>query len=188
MENYRTFLGVPVKVDTGFLHGREQLMHRLKEERISWVDPALYHVTLRFLGDTSNAVVQEISRLLGQLPEVPAVSRIGIYGPGSFGPTNRPRVVWTGFRQEELFLTLHREVNMLLASLGIPEQDQSFRPHLTLGRIRSLGDPERFCSALEEVKDHFRGQVTASRLVYFRSILGEKGPRYIPLQTVEFGS
>jgi len=186
MEIYRTFLGIPLKVGAGFLEGRDWLIHHLKDERISWVDPGLYHVTIRFLGDTPVSLAGEISHLMGQMQCIPAVTRIGITGPGSFGWARWPKVVWTGFRQEDFFISLHRSMNALLEEAGIQSPDQPFRPHLTLGRIRSLRDPERFHRELELVKDHFKGEVKADRLVYYRSIHGKDGPRYEPLHTIEF--
>lgn len=53
MEKYRTFIAVPLRVGEEFLHARAALMERLSGDRISWVNPERYHVTLKFLGDTS---------------------------------------------------------------------------------------------------------------------------------------
>ena len=52
MKYLRTFIALPLKVNNHFLKSREEMMQKLVDERISWVDPERYHVTIRFLGDT----------------------------------------------------------------------------------------------------------------------------------------
>ncbi len=62
MKSLRTFIALPLKVDNLFLLARERMMEKLAPERISWVDPERYHVTIRFIGDTSPEELEKIRR------------------------------------------------------------------------------------------------------------------------------
>jgi len=186
MEIYRTFVGVPLKVGDSFLQDRKVLMEKLREDRISWVDPERFHVTLRFIGDTESELAKEIGEALDAGLPLPSSTNLGFSGPGIFGPRKKPRVIWVGFENGELFGDLHWGVNRVLEKSGFPGPDQPFRPHLTLGRIRSIPDPRRLHAVVGEMERSFRGEVIADRLVYYRSILGNGGPVYQPLKTMIF--
>ena len=144
MEIYRTFIGVPVQVENEFLRARGEMMVRLSRERISWVDPDRYHVTIRFIGDTSPKLLEAIGDSLKTGLTVPAISGVRLGQVGSFGPRKKPRVVWLGFGEQTLFKALKTQVDGLLESCGIPAVDQPFTAHLTLGRIRSLRETDYF--------------------------------------------
>lgn len=186
MEIYRTFVAIPVKVSESFLRDRQELMGKLEEDRISWVDPANYHVTLRFLGETAASKATEIGDILYRRISPPTPSRMEFSGPGIFGPRKKPRVIWVGFADGHRLLNLFSDVNRILKELGIAGPEQPYRPHLTLGRIRRTDDPSRLFLVARDMQNRFRGDVTADRLVYFRSIPGKAGPVYLPLRTVGF--
>ncbi len=42
---YRTFIGLPLRLEQVSVEARQELMSALKGERISWVKPENYHVT-----------------------------------------------------------------------------------------------------------------------------------------------
>ena len=186
MENpyYRTFLALPVQVGADLLELRRSLMIDLKGERISWVDPTRFHITLRFLGDTLLSDVEKISRALKQGMLSKDSQEIPLNGVGSFGPWKRPRVIWAGFANDAWFEGLKEEVDALLEKQGIPRQDQPFTAHLTLGRIRSLRNLSRYHEVMGRVEKKACDPVCFSKLVYYRSILGSGGPEYQPLQEI----
>ncbi len=188
MENqyYRTFIGLPLKAGTAVLNARGELMDSLARERISWVDPMLYHITLRFLGDTPLPVVGDIGRALQESLELPGRWGVRMSGAGSFGPRKNPRVIWVGFEDSTMFDLLKGKLDRVLQACGIPPVEQPFRPHLTLGRIRSLKDLEGFYSSIGEIQEKFNQLVKFERLVFFRSEPGQAGPRYTSLLEMEF--
>jgi len=186
MENYRTFVGVPVKVGEEFLRAREELIQTLEGERISWVDPHRYHVTLRFIGETRIAAVKAIGQSLKKHVEIPGRSVVKMDRPGSFGPRKKPRVVWVGFEENGLFEKLKTGVDHALTECGFPTVDQPFRAHLTLGRVRSLKETGRFYRTIESMQDCFSHSVIIERLVFYRSELGKGGPVYTPLDELVF--
>lgn len=183
---YRTFIGIPVKVGEGFLKATMELKGTLSGERISWVDPDLYHITLRFIGETEVSAIEEIGNALGKGIEVPRKLHSNFTRPGSFGPRKRPRVIWIGFEPSSLIEALKRNVDMVLEPCGIRPADQPFRAHLTLGRVRSIRDLNGFYDAIEAMHDRFSEQVILQKLVFYRSDLGKQGPVYTPLYQMEF--
>ncbi len=184
---FRTFIGVPAGVGEQFLQAREELISALHDERISWVSPDLYHVTIRFLGDTEIRLVKEIGGALRKHVKQPGKSLVQLHRLGSFGPPKKPRVVWVGFEGTQVFESLRQGVDRALGACGFLPAEQSFRAHLTLGRIRSLHDIRKFYRIIEERKDAFTGTMHLERMVFYRSVLGNGGPVYTPLEVMEFG-
>lgn len=183
---YRTFIALPIRVDPGFLQARNNLVDVLDRERISWTDPAQYHVTLRFLGDTERLTIKRIGDSLQNDISVPRQIRMDLSGLDSFGPHKKPRVIWVGFEESSFFVLLKKEVDRALELCGIPMEEQLFQAHLTLGRIRSLKNLERYYLKIDEMNQYFKGSVLFDRLVFFRSVLGSGGPEYQVLEEMLF--
>jgi 2'-5' RNA ligase len=181
---YRTFIALPVQVGADLLELRRRLMQDLEAERISWVEPGRFHVTLRFLGDTHLNEVDKISRALKQGMLRADAEEIPVKGVGSFGPRKNPRVIWIGFGNEAWFQGLKEEVDAFLEEQGFSRPDQLFTPHLTLGRIRSLRILSRYYQIMEGVKGQIFDPVWIKHLVYYRSILGAGGPEYSKLKEI----
>lgn len=186
MQYYRTFIALPVQVGADLMEVRHELMTALEEERISWVDPTRFHVTLRFLGDTPIEDVGRIATVLKAGGFRPDAMSIPMRGVGSFGPRKKPRVIWIGFDHEEWFSSLKEGVDSLLEELGFPRQEQAFTAHLTVGRVRSLRDLARYREVIEKMKSRIFEAVSIDRLVYYRSILGSGGPEYSSLEEIGF--
>ncbi|MCK5691507.1 MAG: RNA 2',3'-cyclic phosphodiesterase [Bacteroidales bacterium] len=185
-QNYRTFIGLPLRVDQVFLQTRHNLMAALKEERISWTNPDQYHVTLRFIGDTELSLIKKIGSALHSEIAVPERIRLETCGLASFGPRKRPRVIWVGFDESSFFDLLKFEVDRVLELCGIPSTEQAFKAHLTLGRVRSLQNLQSYYLTVEEMNQQFNSSVIFEKLVFFRSILGPLGPEYQVLDEIKF--
>jgi len=186
MKYLRTFIALPLKVDNHFLLAREEMMQKLANERISWVDPGRYHVTIRFLGDTLPEELEKLRYSMRDRISVPAKTRVRLNHVGSFGPRKKPRVIWLGFEDPLFFESLRDEVDRALEGCGIMPDRQVFRAHLTLGRIRALKDLKGYYEVIESMRDRFSGEILSDRLVYYKSELGSGGPVYTPLEQVFF--
>ncbi|MCK5134408.1 MAG: RNA 2',3'-cyclic phosphodiesterase [Bacteroidales bacterium] len=183
---YRTFIGIPVGVGERVLEARKELRMSFENDRISWVDPARYHITIRFIGDVRISGIEQIGLALRKYVEIPRKTPVHLNRLSSFGPRKKPRVVWIGFEESTFFDLLKDGVDDALKSCSIPPDDQPFRAHITLGRIRSLKNMTGFYSSIEKMKDRFAERVFLDRLVLYRSELGSDGPVYTPLHTIEF--
>jgi len=188
MENqyYRTFIAIPVRPGPGLLSIRNELLSSFTKERISWVQPELFHVTLRFLGNTQIASLTDISEALRKEVNTPNQAEVRVHGVGSFGPKNRPRVIWAGFEDPLIFDLLKRDVDLALQQCGIPMEDFPFNAHLTLGRVRGLKNLSAYYEQIERLSPQLKEAVLIDRLVFYRSVLGTGGPRYSVLEEFFF--
>ncbi|QDT65999.1 RNA 2',3'-cyclic phosphodiesterase [Calycomorphotria hydatis] len=90
----RTFIGVPISPNHQLLRLLEELGSFGKAVRP--VSPGNMHITLKFLGDTPQEVLDkatpEIERAFQSLP----ACQLDLQGVGYFPDDRRPRVVWVG--------------------------------------------------------------------------------------------
>ena len=97
-----------------------------------WVRPESLHVTLKFIGEKPNEVVEEIKHSLSGIRSESFEITFRAYG---FFPTAKAaRVFWVGIESEPQLASLAKAVDDSTSALGIPKEDHSFAPHLTLAR------------------------------------------------------
>jgi len=97
-----------------------------------WVRPESLHVTLKFIGEKPVDAVEEIKRaLLGIQAES---FEFAFRGYGFFPTAKSARVFWVGIESAAPLTKLAATVDEATAALGIPRDEHSFNPHLTLAR------------------------------------------------------
>ena len=155
---------------------------------LAWVAESRLHLTLKFLGERPDDAV---APLVGALDEVgathsPVTRSLG--GLGAFPNQRRPRVVWLGIAPDPKLELLHHDVETACAALGYELDGRTFRPHLTLARVRPgrrgggepAAEPARaLAAAAREVQ--FRGAAVVETLDLMRSELAAGGSRYTVL-------
>ncbi len=147
---------------------------------LRWVDPALLHLTLRFLGEVGEGLVGTLRERL----DVIAPFDVAIAGaaPGTFGPPRRAQVVWLGVGGDLARLeVLAREVEAAVVAAGLPAEPRAFRPHVTLARVRREATPqqrEAIASAVRALDLVLPSPSRVTEVALVRSHLGPRGPRY----------
>ncbi len=101
--------------------------------RLNQVDPALIHMTLKFIGEVKDDAVAAIVSALSTITFSPYDLRIT--GVGANSP-RQPRVIWCEIADGGGSARLHAMVEDALLPLGIPRDDRPFRPHATLARVK----------------------------------------------------
>lgn len=101
-----------------------------------------------------------------------------IRGCGSFGPKGQPRVIWMGVEQAGALKQLSRTIDQELLPLGYEPDKKGFKPHLTLGRIKSLRDLQTLRDLEEEFSGTLFAEVKARSFFLMESTLTPKGPVY----------
>ena len=111
--------------------------------RISWAQPASIHLTLKFLGDINE---QMIDRLRAALEEAIG-SQVAVTVPlerlGVFPHLQSPRVLWVGPSEKwekgteaKRVAEIHDAIEQVCEGLNFLRETRPFSPHLTLARIK----------------------------------------------------
>jgi len=167
----------------------KQISGELKEcgADVGWVKPAGMHLTLKFLGQIRVDLVREIERKVSPIFAAQGKSNHTISGVGAFPDLRRPRVVWVGCSDDNGSLPpLVAKLEESLAGLGFSKEKRSFRPHLTLGRVRSNSGIASLIDGIRAKADVSGPAFTADHAILFRSVLKPTGAEYAPLVRFDF--
>lgn len=141
-----------------------------------WVDPANFHVTLRFIGDIDAGTARDVAAVLGEVKARAPVT-VTLDELAAFGGS-RPRALIARAIPTEGLLRLQGEHEKLLRRVGLDPEGRKFTPHVTLARFRdtSAGDVARFISARGHVP---RLAFTAARFVLYSARDSVGGGPYV---------
>jgi 2'-5' RNA ligase len=154
---------------------------------VKWVPAENVHVTLKFLGNTPEQSVPEIRESLLKAVSSFQPFYIKIGGTGVFPNRKFPRVIWIGMENGETLPKLAADIDISMSMLGYKKEEREFKPHLTLGRVRSRKGIISIVNELDNYKDKEFGFFTVDRIKLMRSELKPKGPEYSCLYEVPFG-
>ena len=147
---------------------------------LSFVDPAQAHLTLKFLGDTDPARLEDLEAALAAAVDEADVAPFdaAVAGLGAFPSIDYIRVVWLGFGAGAAELTrLHEAVEGRTTDLGFDPESHEFTPHVTLARMQHAGGKERVQRALRERHPEV-GAFRVEEVRLTESVLGPDGPTY----------
>ena len=157
-----------------------------------WTQVTKVHLTLRFLGKTTDGQRQLIADGLAELSRGRSSLALDVGRLGGFPSLLRPRVLWLGLSGEIDGLNeLQAAVEALVQTYGFDAESRPYSPHLTIARTKrdaSRSALQRAGAVLKQFADNEsqslnEGRFSAERLVHMRSDLQRAGAVYTPLST-----
>jgi 2'-5' RNA ligase len=104
-----------------------------------WIEPADYHITLRFFGDvdkhTARALTEDLAeteRVSGGLPLSVELDELGVFG------NEFPRALYARVKTDPLLARLAGAQESLARRHGLKPETRKFAPHVTLARLRGV--------------------------------------------------
>ena len=182
MESRRLFAGVAVEASTALREMAAALRGGLRGERIRWVRPENWHLTLEFFGETEEGRRGGLEEALGKGVAGVEEFTMKIGGLGAFGGARHPRVVWLGVESEGL-RRLRERMAAPLREAGWEMEGRAYRPHLTLGRMSGVRDAGRWRGVLEGVSRGPAREQVVREVVLFESA----GGRHVALTRWRLG-
>ena len=180
----RTFLALDL--DERFLDDVASLADRLRGRsrlstaaKVSWTRRETMHVTVRFFGDTDEALVPQLQHAVRALAAGRGELRVRARRLGAFPDPRRTRVLVLAIEEPRGVLEdVAKRAEALAVGLGFPPDEHgTYKPHLTLARLRGGEDVRELVAATPV---DIEGRVLS--LTLYRSDLG-KGPDGRPLYT-----
>jgi 2'-5' RNA ligase len=175
-------LNLPKKERDRIYRASRQLRER--ELPVRWVDPAEYHLTLKFLGEIRPGVEPRIETVLERVAGATAPFAVRLAGFGAFPTIRKPRVIWTGVQASPELRCLKQDLEWGLAEHGFARETRAFHPHLTLGRAGDEGGAGAFRGLDDLVAAlSYEGAVTVRSVDLMRSHPTRAGSRYTVLRS-----
>jgi 2'-5' RNA ligase len=181
----RIFIAVKIEPDAVLIRMISSLRSNLANDRITWVDPSNMHLTLAFLGDTDDERIKAAGIAVSQSCSGFGKFSFRLSGTGVFKNFRDPRVIWIGIEESENLARLNDLIMKRLKDAGFRIEDRPFKPHLTLGRIKFVKDPDMLKTALEKYGNIDFQKVPVKEVILYESILKQTGPVYKILSTYD---
>lgn len=183
---------IAVKLPPGAREGLREAQARLRavEPNWKWVDPATFHITLKFLGQVGQERLEAAWREVTAAAEGMAGFPIALRGLGVFPNVRAPRVAWAGVSQGGAELaTLAARVEQACGQHGFEREKRPFAAHLTLGRAREPGPSPGLAAIVKELAETDFGSGRMDRVLLMQSTLERTGAIYTVIgeQTLERG-
>lgn len=145
-------------------------------DKLRWEDNLKIHLTLKFIGEVKEELLESITKELGFLERYQKINcsaeRFGFF----FKAKDEPRILWLGLTIDNSIYSIVNELNKKLSYYSIPIEKRKFKAHLTLLRIKNDVPKDfitKFSNAeLPEIN------FTSNEIVLMKSELTSKGSTY----------
>jgi len=172
----RAFISVDIEPDQTLVAQLRELANSRADLKV--VRPGLLHVTLKFLGDAEESLVDDIGRRMSDSAKGVDPFQIRLAGMGAFPSMSNIRVIWVGIKDGPPLGELARRLDSSLVDLGFERDKKGFVPHLTLARARSGRNMGEAQEILRRNAATDFGSYLVDKILLKKSVLGPQGPTY----------
>ena len=142
------------------------------------------HITLAFLGDTDPHHVNELKTVMQEVADKNPKFSLSVDSLGSFSSGGVPRTLLANLGGDlDKLNELQKQVSFALDELGLDYDRKTFRPHITIARIRNGSTPQQIAQ-LKQVYKMLSFEKSepfeVPEFTLFKSDLTYAGPVYTP--------
>lgn len=180
----RLFVALKIETEIQQKFGAVISDFKTKGGKVKWIDAKNLHITLKFLGNTDRRDVDPIiSQLQDSLKNFQAIES-DFNNLGGFPNLRKPKVIWTDIdKNKNAVVDLAESINESFTEINIEKNDKPFKPHLTLGRVKSYEGITSLTDYLANYK--FENiPVTFNKVQLIQSTLTQQGPIYRTLEEI----
>jgi RNA 2',3'-cyclic 3'-phosphodiesterase len=191
MHTIRSFIAIPLSGEVQ--RAVRKIARELHGEKdgMKWVPEDNLHLTLKFLGDVVDRDVPQVCKVIRECCQSTPPFELEFEGTGGFPSDERPRVVWAGITSGgESLIDLVARLETGLAKLGFKPEPRDYRPHLTLGRVRSgtRSASEEVVEKVLRFKHRRLGLLLVDQVRLYASFLDKAGATYNVMDTIWLGA
>ena len=144
--------------------------------KIRWARRSQFHITLKFLGENTREITEEVIDALIPLKHFEPFT-VELSYIGAFPNLNTPKILWlSGDKGADELAKLSKKINdVLFDNVGLERERKKFKAHLTLARLKESFLPENLLRKLGSVP---KISWTCNELVLMKSNLEPSGAVY----------
>jgi 2'-5' RNA ligase len=188
MEGIRSFIAVEVPQPLRAKLDEVQRELKRADADVRWVRPESIHLTLKFLGSVTGEELEKLAGVIAPIVSSWMPFEVRLHGLGCFPSSRNPRIVWVGIEPGGVEASsLQKAIENQAADVGFPPETRPFKPHLTVGRVRSSRGIGSLAQAVENHRDVEIGSFRVNEVYLFKSELKPSGAVYTKLQTFPMG-
>lgn len=146
---------------------------------LRWEEKNKLHITLKFLGDTDENLIPNITSSLSELVREHSPISLKISKSGLFYRDGKPTILYLDFLENEYLLRMYEGIESLMEKFGYKKEKRKFKTHLTLLRIKNdryLNQIKNFTNFDIDLPEFISDEITL-----YRSILQTTGSVYQPI-------
>ncbi|HEV2350068.1 MAG TPA: RNA 2',3'-cyclic phosphodiesterase [Terriglobia bacterium] len=148
-----------------------------RDSGIRWSRPEGIHLTLKFLGEITEAQIARVTSALLALERFEKFS-LEIKGFGFFPGAAHPRVFWAGVEAPPDLIQLAGRVEDKMEELGFAREHRDYNPHLTLARFAAPRPQPALRALMEKQQEVSLGRFEVRDYFLFESKLSPQGSKY----------
>jgi 2'-5' RNA ligase len=180
---------IAIKIPAEIREKIRDVQEKLKqsEAHVTWVHPENIHLTLQFLGNIDEEQVPQIVSQLQESVKIVSPFQLQVGYAGAFPNLRYPRVVWIGISDDAAgsLKTFQEDLSLRLAEIGFEPEEGRFKPHLTLGRVKSRKNKSNLLRAIESIVNIWLGEIAVKAIYLIRSELKPTGAEYTDIAEVK---
>jgi len=155
---------------------------------VEWIDPKNYHITLKFLGDVPDDMIESVEQAIGRVALMTPSLEISVQSFGAFPTIRSPKLIWIGVDPTPALRCLKQDLEWSLNKCGFKRETKTFQPHLALGRARGHDGAGSFRGLDEKATNiDYRSDIKIHKIDLIRSHMSDIGAQYDIYSSAKFG-
>lgn len=183
----RTFLAIEIDdYIKNKINDTQKIIQEKKSAKIKYVETNNIHLTLKFFGEINEKQLKDIVEVINKTIAKYKKYSLKIVNVGAFPNIYRPRVIWTGIKDNNITSNLIEELDEEFSKLGF-KKEKEYVPHITIGRVKDIKDKNEISNTLKVLKKQYHGKMNVKKIYLKSSKLTSDGPIYKNIKEFELG-
>ena len=183
MQKFRGFIAIDIKSFPKLLEFEREIKNT--GANVKLVEPENIHLTLKFLGDSDESLIDSIEEIMNDSVEDTQPFEINLKGAGVFPNERYIKVIWIGIQDGEQIAPIAKKIDEKVSKLGFEKEKRRFSSHLTIGRVKTAKNKDKLLQIIEKYRDVQFAKIKINFIKLKKSELTPKGPIYTTLKEIK---
>lgn len=162
---------------------KQEILKRELKEDLNWVKKENWHLTIKFLGDSTESEKEKLITALKEIDYNLTANYIQFDHLDAFPNQSHPKVLYLAVNKGKNILTdIYNKTENKLLNYGFEADERDFIPHLTIARSKSEY-PNLNAKLLD--KNFLNIYANIEQITLYESRLKNDGPEYIELFSIK---